>query len=150
MLKDVTTGLKKNKTLYAVVCFVVIMVIIYFVTRIMKNIKSGAITAGDMATAPIIYAQTGITPARQQVCRDVAKQCDGAISRMWLTNTILWIEHDTVVSQLNRLVEGREAKLVSEMYTEESGASLKSAVEGGRFDFGKRSRINPVIRQNIY
>lgn len=149
MTKDVRGVLPKviSKQHWIVQALLVILVVM-IIYRIIKNFKVGTTVAGDLAAAPIIFAQTGITPSRQQVCRDVAKECNSAIKRVF--GAIIWITHDDVVNNLNRLVTEKEAALTSEFYNQESGESLKSAIEGGRFDFGKRSRINSVIRENLH
>lgn len=153
MLKDLRGGGAASKKGIEILNWFLIAVIIIAIAtvilKVFKSVKAGTETAGDIAGAGIIQAQTGITPARQSVCKSVARSCENAITRIPFVGTKVWVTDDDVVDALARLLTAKEAALTSTFFREISGDSLHGVVEGGFMVDTSRERINPEIRNAL-
>lgn len=154
MLKDTrlsksAAGGKGMEILNWVFIGVIIIVIVLVMTKIFKSFKLGADTAGEIAGGVLIQQATGITPARQTVCRSVARECENSLYRVPFIGTIAWIDHNRMILSLNSLVTDREATYTSEVFKQIKGLnSLRDIVEN-KMQSQNQARIKSVIRENL-
>lgn len=141
ILKDTLTPGKGNKTVKTIIVIAIVIVVIVIIYQIYKAITDGGKALGEIVGMEIIEQKTGIVAARQRVCKEVAENCENAITRLWIFGNKLWVNDDEIVDQLNRLLTPAEAALTSVFFKEQSGETLKSVVEGGYFVEKNRNRI---------
>jgi hypothetical protein len=140
-MKDVIKPLTKNKTVRTVIIISIVIVLIVILYQVYKALKTGGNAAGEIIGAEIIQAQTGIVPPRQKVCKDVAVDCENAITRVPFIGTKIWLSRDEMILALNRLLTPAEAALASTYFREISSESLKQVIESGWFVEDARKRI---------
>lgn len=142
-MKDVTA--LKNNPIYGYVkwaiIIVVIIAIIVVVAKIYKATKAGVEVIGEKIGDEIVSTQTGVPVPRIKVCRQVATDCESAITRVPFIGTKIWVTDDTIVEALNRLVSSSETVLTCQFFKEISGESLKSVVEGTFMVESTRNKI---------
>ena len=141
ILKDTLTPGKGNKTVRTIILIAIVILVIVIIYQVYKAITDSGKALGEIVGMEIIQQKTGIVPARQRVCKEVAENCENAITRIWLIGSKLWVDDDEIVDQLNRLQTPAETALTCVFFKEQSGESLKSIVEGGYFVEKNRSRI---------
>jgi hypothetical protein len=144
-MKDVTSPQSKaavKQWIYYGLVLVVVFIIAMVLIKVFKAAKAGSTAAGDLAGALIIQQQTGVSVARQSVCRAVAADCRAACWIDPLVHHVWWVTDSKVVSALNRLVSPAEAALTCSVFSQDTGMSMKGdIVEGGCFVESNRTRI---------
>lgn len=140
LIDKITPG-KGNKTVRTIILIAIVILVIVIIYQVYKAITDSGKALGEIVGMEIIQQKTGIVPARQRVCKEVAENCANAITRLWLIGSKLWVDDDEIVDQLNRLLTPAEAALTCVFFKESEGESLKSVVEGGYFVEKNRSRI---------
>jgi hypothetical protein len=145
-----------EKTIRNIIIILIVVVIAYVLYSLYKAAKRGGKIIGEGAGGIIIQQQTGITPARQQVCKDVAKACFKAMigdyEATWMG---LWWkrsdeDEDAVISNLNRLVTKNEVSLVCEEYELlPESRNLKSDVKS-YLNSSEQNQIKKLVRDNLY
>ena len=117
-----------------VIAVFVIIAIVMVVKALYDAIKNGGLTLGSQIGKTIIAAQTGIAPARQSVCEDVAKNIakDGytvypIIDRIWDVKEVVMIR------ELNRLVTPAEAVYADVIFKTQSAHPLSWLLNNSNF-----------------
>lgn len=153
MIKDVLKS--KDPVMRYITYAIIIIIIIAVITIIVKVFKAsqtGANTAGDIAGSQMIAAQTGVSPDRQQVCKQVAKDVRAAMTVVVFTNYVWNMNDNAVVLALNRLVTANEAFLASQYFKEDNGFSWAEPIRNDNWYDGKfrsQSKVNPIILNNL-
>lgn len=136
---DSATGLVRN-----ILILVIVVIVAAVLWRIYKFSKTAGGVLGDAAGGVIIETQTGITPARQIVCKDVAQTCHQSIHTGWP-----WEYEQDAINALNTLVSSKEAELVSRFYTDLKGGYKLRADIIEYFNQSQINQIHPVIYQSL-
>ncbi|MBS1579080.1 MAG: hypothetical protein JST29_05520 [Bacteroidetes bacterium] len=153
MIKDVLKS--KDPVMRYISYGIVIIVIIAIITIIVKVFKAsqtGANAAGDIAGSQMVAAQTGISPDRQQVCKQVAKDVRSAMTVIVFTNYVWNMNDNAVVLALNRLVTANEALLASQYFKENNGFSwAEPIINDNWYDakFRSQAKVNPIVLNNL-
>jgi len=129
MFKD----LKKDKTLYTIVILLVIILVVVIVYKIYQAVTDSANVLGDQIGQQIIQKQTGISVARQNVCKQIASDCAGAVSFWPFTKVIFHTSDEDLINALNRITSDDEASLTSLYFRQTVGISLKSVIDSYHF-----------------
>ena len=127
-----------------VLILIIVVIVAAVVYKFYKAAKTAGGVIGDAGGGVIIQAQTGITPARQIICREVAQDCHSGIHTGWP-----YEDEPKVIAALNKLVSSKEGNLTSRFYTDlKGGYKLKADI----IEYLNQSEINqihPVIYQSL-
>ncbi len=133
------------------IAIMVIIAIVMVVKALYNASKDGGLLLGEELGKQIIAAQTGIEPARQSVCKDVA-------NNVWLNGIQIYkpvalfglhiagVNDDVVVKNLNRLLTQQEVALSSLYFKNLSGFNYSWVIDD-KF-FWSKNKLNAVITQN--
>lgn len=142
MLKDITKGIKGNKTLYALVSVIVVIIIVAVVWHLYKAIKTGSAAVGQALGNAEISVQTGIPAARVTYIRSEAnKLWDEGVQTHWYTLGIRNYNEDMFIETINAMANVKEVALLDELYKERSAERLKDAITAS-FDDTERAKLN--------
>jgi hypothetical protein len=148
MLKDALQPVKQNKTIMLVIGIIIIIAIGAIILKVIAGAKKGTAAAGDIAARPIIEVQTGISPARQIICEQVAYECRAAVYYWAFIGAIAWVKDDALTTALNKLLTRQEAAYCSQHYrTLSNGKSLLAVVNSA--EYRDADSIKSEIRQNL-
>jgi hypothetical protein len=125
---NVAPNQKALSWLYFIIYAIIIIIVIVIIVKIYNGVKTGINEVGNIAQQQAIKSQTGIDIPRQSVCNEVATQCRDAMTKIPLTDSIIYINEDAVVTALNKLMTAQEAILTSDLFKQNTGFSLKSKV----------------------
>lgn len=155
MLKDVTKAVKGNKTLMIVLGIVITLIVLAVLWKIYQGAKKGTEAAGNAGGRLIVQQQTGITPARQLVCEDVAQQAHMAIhgDGGWFKIPGLSDRSDedeeAFITQLNRLQTANEAAYSSVHYKTFWGSRNLLTDANKYLNASERAQIKLEILKNL-
>jgi len=139
--------IQPSKTVKYVIIVLIIVAIIALAYQFYKASQAAGKALGDKLGTKIIADQTGVSEARQLICKQIADDCRKGVWQDAFTNKIWWVEDDLIVVALNRCVSSSEAILVCQLYRESYGDSLKTIVEGGYFV--ERNRVRITYRNSL-
>ncbi len=143
MAKDITGGIVgKNSMLGVALTLAITVCIIIIVVKIYKAMQVGTKAIGGQLGNQIISVQTGIPAARIDFLKDVAKQANKGVYRIWGLNKITWVIDEDVVNACNQAVNVAEAALVSQFYKQDTGDSLRyDVIESSFMTDSSRNKI---------
>lgn len=137
----------KSKGWIGVVVAVMVIIAIVMVVKALYNAsKNGGLTLGEEAGKQIIAAQTGITPARQSVCKDVAEKTSSALYVIWGRNTIFTYDSQDLIYALNRLTTSQETIYTSILLQQIRGFGLRKVLNS--IEATHKEKINQIVTQN--
>lgn len=142
MLKDITKGIKGNKTLYAIVSVVVVIIIAYVIWHIYKAIKTGSQALGQTLGTEAVSIQTGIPVARVGYIRSEASRLwdDGYTSYLW--GSVETIDQDMFISVINAMTSTKEVALLDEFFKERGGKRIKDILAKVWWTDDVKNKIN--------
>jgi hypothetical protein len=128
----------KNKTF--LLFFPVIILIIWFTIRKTKTAKIASL----IETIPEV-TNSGLTPSRLQTLSAIANDIYNALYKYFLG---AFEDEAAVIQALNRVLTPTEAKVLSVIYLQSFGKSLRSDVDKYLLAW-ESSEIKPIIYKNL-
>ena len=130
---DSLKDLKKDKTLYTILIVLIIVVVVVIIYKVYQAVQDASNVLGDQLGQQIVQKQTGISIARQNVCKQIASDCAGAVVFFPFTKVILHTSDTDLITALNRMTSDDEASLTSLYFRQTVGISLKSVIDSYHF-----------------
>ena len=139
---------KSKGWLNIIIMVVVIIAIVMIVKSIYNASKAGGLAIGEQMGKTIIELQTGIAPARQSVCEDVADTIFKTGYTVYpFIGSVFNVNDEIFINQINRLLTTQEAALSNAMFKQKTGQNYSWLIND--FTFSGSARINPEILKVI-
>lgn len=139
MLKDVTTGVKSNKTIYTIVIIFVVIVIALVIKKLYDASKIAGNAAGQILGDKIIADKLKLPVDRVRYIR--SKGAD-----LWVNgvHSIFWVRdynEEMFIKAVNEMQYYVELSLLEESYKELSGHDISFVIKES-FDSNDKKKLN--------